>query len=235
MGQRLLAPESLDEPADFPQALPVAHRYPAAPGHPYVECPYGRETIWHHCLEAGHSRWLPIHRIAAWCGQDHRQGCRHAGPDAIRDYRTKLPEYTRYIGATTPAQGATGDLEYMWRTAPWTTSILPHKCYCPGQIGWGVREFSYLNRGNLLSGMQIKTGELRQAAEDEITHRYQNPWQPPPHILDLQGCNTRGRLAWNCNDYNNFYQANSKWAAMTRDNWSSTPYALPKLKVQYFL
>ncbi|XP_034628594.1 uncharacterized protein C4orf45 homolog isoform X1 [Trachemys scripta elegans] len=152
------------------------------------------------------------------------------GPDAIRDYRTKLPEYTRYIGATTPAQGATADLEYLWRTAPWTTSILPHKHSYPGQIGWGVTEFSYLNRGNLLSGMQIKTGEFRQAAEDEITHRYQNPWQPPPNILDLQGCNTRGRLAWNCTDYNNFYHADSKWAAMTRDSWSSRGSALPSLK-----
>ncbi|XP_044875417.1 uncharacterized protein C4orf45 homolog isoform X2 [Mauremys mutica] len=152
------------------------------------------------------------------------------GPDAIRDYRTKLPEYTRYIGATTPAQGATSDLEYLWRTAPWTTSILPHKHSYPGQIGWGVTEFSYLNRGNLLSGMQIKTGEFRQAAEDEITHRYQNPWQPPPNILDLQGSNARGRLAWNCTDYDNFYHADSKWAAMTRDSWSSKGSALPSLK-----
>ncbi|XP_043401850.1 uncharacterized protein C4orf45 homolog [Chelonia mydas] len=152
------------------------------------------------------------------------------GPDAIRDYRTKLPEYPRYIGATTPAQGATSDLEYLWRTAPWTTSILPHKRSYPGQIGWGVTECSYLNRGNLLTGMQIKTGEFRQAAEDEITHRYQNPWQPPPSILDLQGCNTRGRLAWNCTDYDNFYHAKSKWAAMTRDSWSSRGSALPRLK-----
>ncbi|XP_050802631.1 uncharacterized protein C4orf45 homolog isoform X2 [Gopherus flavomarginatus] len=153
------------------------------------------------------------------------------GPDAIRDYRTKLPEYIRYIGATTPAQGATSDLEYLWRTAPWTTSILPHKHSYPGQIGWGVTEFSYLNRGNLLSGMQIKTGEFRQAAEDEITHRYQNPWQPPPNILDLQGSNTRGRLAWNCTDYDNFYHTDGKWAAMTRDSWSSKGSALPSLKV----
>ncbi|CAM5149455.1 unnamed protein product, partial [Natator depressus] len=74
------------------------------------------------------------------------------------------------------------------------------------------------------------TGEFRQAAEDEITHRYQNPWQPPPSILDLQGCNTRGRLAWNCTDYDNFYHAKSKWAAMTRDSWSSRGSALPRLK-----
>ncbi|XP_043369182.1 uncharacterized protein C4orf45 homolog [Dermochelys coriacea] len=152
------------------------------------------------------------------------------GPDAIRDYRTKLPENPRYIGATTPAQGATSDLEYLWRTAPWTTSILPHKHSYPGQIGWGVTEFSYLNRGNLLSGMQIKTGEFRQAAEDEITHRYQNPWQPPPSILDLQGCNTRDRLAWNCTDYDNFYHAKRKWAAMPSNSWSLRGSALPRLK-----
>uniref|UniRef100_A0A8C4W319 Sperm microtubule inner protein 2 n=1 Tax=Gopherus evgoodei TaxID=1825980 RepID=A0A8C4W319_9SAUR len=148
--------------------------------------------------------------------------------------KMSLPEYIRYIGATTPAQGATSDLEYLWRTAPWTTSILPHKHSYPGQIGWGVTEFSYLNRGNLLSGMQIKTGEFRQAAEDEITHRYQNPWQPPPNILDLQGSNTRGRLAWNCTDYDNFYHTDGKWAAMTRDSWSSKGSALPSLKVQLF-
>ncbi|XP_075786256.1 protein SPMIP2 isoform X2 [Pelodiscus sinensis] len=153
------------------------------------------------------------------------------GPDAICDYRTKFPEYTRYIGATTPAQGATGDVEYLWRTAPWTTSILPHKRSYPGQIGWGVREFSYLNRGNMFSGNQIKTGEFRQAAEDEITHRYQNPWQPPPSILDIQGYNARGKIAWNCTDYDNFHHANSKWALMTRGNWSSRASSLPRLKI----
>uniref|UniRef100_A0A8C8RHM4 Chromosome 4 open reading frame 45 n=1 Tax=Pelusios castaneus TaxID=367368 RepID=A0A8C8RHM4_9SAUR len=143
--------------------------------------------------------------------------------------------YTRYVGATTPALGATSDLEYLWRTAPWKTSIVPHKHSYPGQIGWGVTEFSYLNRGNLLSGMQIRTGEFRQAAEDEITHRYQNPWQPPPKTLDLQGCNTRGRLAWNYTDYDNFYHRNSKWGASVRDTWPSKTSSIPKLKVQYFL
>ncbi|XP_078067966.1 uncharacterized protein LOC144493029 [Mustelus asterias] len=43
--------------------------------------------------------------------------------------------------------------------------------------------------------MQFKQGEFRQQAQDKLTHRYQNPWQPPSAVLDQK---TLGRafLAW---------------------------------------
>ncbi|XP_078402508.1 uncharacterized protein LOC144683383 [Cetorhinus maximus] len=43
--------------------------------------------------------------------------------------------------------------------------------------------------------MQFKQGEFRQQAEDKLTHRYQNPWQPPPTVLDQQRLR-RAFLAW---------------------------------------
>ncbi|GCC34064.1 hypothetical protein chiPu_0012537 [Chiloscyllium punctatum] len=38
-------------------------------------------------------------------------------------------------------------------------------------------------------------GEFRQQAQDKLTHRYQNPWQPPPAVLDRQSLG-RAFLAW---------------------------------------
>ncbi|XP_059577914.1 uncharacterized protein C4orf45 homolog isoform X2 [Alligator mississippiensis] len=97
------------------------------------------------------------------------------GPDALWDYRTKQPDYTRYIGATSPALEGTSDLDYLLRPSSHNPTVPAHRhCYA-GEIGWGVKEFSHLGKRNLLSGMQITNGLFRQAAEDKSTHRYQTP------------------------------------------------------------
>ncbi|KFV82478.1 Uncharacterized protein C4orf45, partial [Struthio camelus australis] len=123
------------------------------------------------------------------------------GPDGIGDYRTRKPEDTHYIGATSPAIEGTSDAYYLWRPAPRTSQASHRRPSLTGEIGWGVRELSQFSRQNLQSGMQIRKGPFRQAAEDKITHRYQNPWQPAPSVLEQQGHNARARLAWNLTSY----------------------------------
>ncbi|XP_059820931.1 uncharacterized protein LOC132391577 isoform X2 [Hypanus sabinus] len=41
----------------------------------------------------------------------------------------------------------------------------------------------------------ILLGEFRERAEDKVTHRYQNPWQPPPAVLNRLR-DGRAFLAW---------------------------------------
>eukprot|EP00079_Xenopus_tropicalis_P010174 XP_002934787.1 PREDICTED: uncharacterized protein C4orf45 homolog [Xenopus tropicalis] len=128
----------------------------------------------------------------------------YTGPDYIRDYRTKLPDFTSYIGEVMPPRESTGDVSYLCRAAPGTPSPLPKESYVGG-IGWGVSDFSYLNRRGFLNNNHIKHGQFRQACEENITHRYQNPWTPSPHILDEWGYGARSRLAWtedNCDSEN---------------------------------
>nr|XP_021150739.1 uncharacterized protein C4orf45 homolog isoform X2 [Columba livia] len=140
-----------------------------------------------------------------------------SGPDGIRDHRTRKPEHTHYIGATSPSIEGTSDVNYLWRPAPCLSHVSPRRSSYPGDIGWGAREFSHFTRRHLQSGAHIKRGEIRQAAEDGATHRYQSPCavsrvydrinylfryiyrarQPPPCILDQQGHNARAMLAWN--------------------------------------
>ncbi|KAM6206111.1 LOW QUALITY PROTEIN: protein SPMIP2 [Sarcoramphus papa] len=55
-----------------------------------------------------------------------------------------------------------------------------------------------------------------QAAEDKATHRYQSPWQPAPYILEQQGHNARGRLAWDSGSQEGCLHPRSKRAAMIR-------------------
>ncbi|PKU44737.1 protein c4orf45 like hypothetical protein [Limosa lapponica baueri] len=99
-----------------------------------------------------------------------------SGPDGIRDYRTRKPEHTHYIGATSPAIEGTSDVNYLWRLAPCLSHVSLRRPHYAGEIGWGVRELSHFTRKNLQSGAQIKRGLFRQAAEDRATHWYQNPW-----------------------------------------------------------
>ncbi|XP_064418055.1 protein SPMIP2 isoform X1 [Latimeria chalumnae] len=97
------------------------------------------------------------------------------GPDGIGDYRTNYVDFKQYIGEKKSSSEITGDLEYLYRAAPETLTPLPKFCYV-GEIGWGVVEYSMLNRLTLSSGFQIKSGEFRQRCEDTVTHKYQNPW-----------------------------------------------------------
>ncbi|XP_074003387.1 protein SPMIP2 [Numenius arquata] len=172
------------------------------------------------------------------------------GPDGVRDYRTRKPEHTHYIGATSPAIEGTSDVNYLWRPAPCLSYVSLHRPHYAGEIGWGVRELSHFTRKNLQSGAQIKRGPFRQAAEDRATHWYQNPClvqccscaynrinylsrytdrarQPAPFILDQRGHNTRARLAWDSGSYKGCVHPHSKWAAMAQ---ASPAPVLPKSK-----
>ncbi|XP_073512578.1 protein SPMIP2 [Phyllobates terribilis] len=137
----------------------------------------------------------------------------YTGPDYMRDYRTKRPDFTRYIGERMPSAESTGDVDYLCRAAPSTPAPLP-KDYYVGGIGWGVSDFSFLNRSQLCSNHQIKIGEFRRNCEDKITHRYQNPWQPLPRILDSQGSGSRSALAWTQDRDIDYCNPESEWAPM---------------------
>jgi len=78
------------------------------------------------------------------------------GPDGIRDHRTRRPEHTHYIGATSPAIEGSSDAGYLWRPASCFSSPLLRRCQYAREIGWGVRELSYFTWRNLQSGAQIK-------------------------------------------------------------------------------
>ncbi|XP_032870478.1 uncharacterized protein C4orf45 homolog [Amblyraja radiata] len=117
------------------------------------------------------------------------------GPNASSNYRTKHADYPYYIGESRYiSPESTGDLNYLYRPAP-CASFQKRRDSDVGEIGWGQCLGHYLNRTNLFSGMQIKRGEFRDRAEDKVTHRYQNPWQPPPPVLDRQPL-SRAFLAW---------------------------------------
>ncbi|XP_065490959.1 protein SPMIP2 [Caloenas nicobarica] len=139
-----------------------------------------------------------------------------SGPDGIRDHRTRKPEHTHYIGATSPPIEGTSDVNYLWRPASCPSHMSPRRSSYAGDIGWGVREFSRFTRRHLQSEAHIKRGELRQAAEDGATHRYQSPWQPPPYILDQQGHNARARLAWNLGRQAGWSHPHNKQAVMAQ-------------------
>ncbi|XP_066429676.1 protein SPMIP2 [Eleutherodactylus coqui] len=137
----------------------------------------------------------------------------YTGPDYMRDYRPKLPDYTRYIGEGMPSAESTSDVDYLCRAPPNTPAPLP-KDYYVGGIGWGVSEFSFLNRSQLCSNHQIKIGEFRRDCEDKITHRYQNPWHPLPCTLDSRGIGSRATLAWTQDSYIDYCYAKSKWVPL---------------------
>ncbi|XP_002737545.1 protein SPMIP2-like [Saccoglossus kowalevskii] len=99
------------------------------------------------------------------------------GPDGIDDYRVNVVRDGRHVGIGTMSREGSSELKYLYRAALRTPHPRP-KSSQVGEIGWGIP--SYTDRRLLRTGMQIKTGEFRQAAEDRHTHLYQNPWYPPP-------------------------------------------------------
>ncbi|XP_040188345.1 uncharacterized protein C4orf45 homolog [Rana temporaria] len=131
------------------------------------------------------------------CRPQYESGKRmlYTGPDYVRDYRPKLPDFTQYVGERMPSHESTSEVKYLCRAPPGTPAPLPKARYVGG-IGWGVSEFTCLNRSQLCSSYQIKEGEFRRACEDKVTHRFQNPWHPLPHILDTEGPGSRATLAW---------------------------------------
>ncbi|XP_070545047.1 protein SPMIP2-like [Ptychodera flava] len=99
------------------------------------------------------------------------------GPDGIGDYRVQVVTNDRYVGIGTMSQEGCSEAKYLYRAAPGTPHPRPRSTRV-GEIGWGIPW--YTDRQLLRTGMQIKTGEFRQASEDRHTHLYQNPWYPPP-------------------------------------------------------
>ncbi|XP_072477483.1 protein SPMIP2 [Notamacropus eugenii] len=153
------------------------------------------------------------------------------GPDGIKDNKVKYHANTKYIGENRPILGATSDLNYLWRPAPNRSFTAKRKHFYVGEIGWGIPELSFINHSRLQTNVNLKRGECCKAVEDAISHRYQNPWQPKPQILDLQGPNSRGSLAWNMAYHENVPERHSKWATAVRSlkNASMRFPSLPKL------
>ncbi|XP_018424894.1 PREDICTED: uncharacterized protein C4orf45 homolog [Nanorana parkeri] len=139
------------------------------------------------------------------CRPHYESGKRmlYTGPDYARDYRPKRPDCPRYIGEHMPSVESTSEVDYLWRAAPGAPAPLPKECYVGG-IGWGVPEFTFHNINQLGSSYQIKVGVFRRACEDRVTHKYQNPWHPPPHILDTEGPGSRATLAWTQERYDDY-------------------------------
>ncbi|XP_075400807.1 protein SPMIP2 [Tenrec ecaudatus] len=156
------------------------------------------------------------------------------GPDYIRDYQPKIHQHATYIGEARPVAEKTGNLSYLWRAAPHRSLPPKYKYNYVGEIGWGIPEYDCINKSNLESGFHIKQGEFSQAGDDKLSHRYQNPWQPKPYLLDMQGKYSRGSLAWHLGDYENTNKRNSKRAVLLRQSKASSaraamPPVLPQL------
>ncbi|XP_074085151.1 protein SPMIP2 [Macrotis lagotis] len=160
------------------------------------------------------------------------------GPDAVKDYKAKLPDNTRYIGEKRPVLEATSELDYLWRPAPNRSFTAREKHSYVGEIGWGIPQFNFINQSRLETGVHLKQGEFRKFMEDTITHRYQNPWQPRPKLLDLQGNCSRAGLAWHLGDYENINERHSRWATAVRSmkgnsmSFSSCP-KLPQVTTRH--
>ncbi|KAM5230118.1 protein SPMIP2 [Hipposideros larvatus] len=147
------------------------------------------------------------------------------GPDYKKDHLPKVHPHTSYIGEKRLTLEKTGDLRYLWRPASDRSLPAKYKHEYVGEIGWGIPEYNFINQTRLKSGFHIKCKEINQAAIDKLSHRYQNPWQPKPCIMDMLGKFSRGCIAWNMGDYEDIDQRNSKAAALLRQNKAALPRA----------
>ncbi|XP_063116976.1 protein SPMIP2 [Cavia porcellus] len=155
------------------------------------------------------------------------------GPDYKRDHLPKVQPDTSYIGEKWPELEKTGDLQYLWRPASDRSAPAKYKHEYVGEVGWGIPEYNFINRSRLASGFHIKYGEFSLDAIDKCSHRYQNPWQPNPSVLDQQDRYSRAFLAWHMGDYEDTHQRNSKRATLVKQSKSSPgkshPPRLPML------
>ncbi|XP_027782387.1 protein SPMIP2 [Marmota flaviventris] len=156
------------------------------------------------------------------------------GPHYVKDHLPKVHQHTSYIGEKRPVLEKTGDLKYLWRPASNRSWPAKYKHEYVGGVGWGIQDYNFINKSRRESGFHIKRGELTLEAINKVNHRYQNPWQPKPFILDKQGRHGRGFIAWNMSDYEDSNQRNSNRALMVRQSKSplprvSKPSRLPKL------
>uniref|UniRef100_A0A8C9QAI7 Chromosome 4 open reading frame 45 n=1 Tax=Spermophilus dauricus TaxID=99837 RepID=A0A8C9QAI7_SPEDA len=157
-----------------------------------------------------------------------------SGPHYVKDHLPKVHQHTSYIGEKRPVLEKTGDLQYLWRPASNRSWPAKYKHEYVGGVGWGIQDYNFINKSRRESGFHIKHGELTLEAINKVNHRYQNPWQPKPFILDKQGRHGRGFIAWNMSDYEDSNQRNSNRALMVRQGQSplprvSKPSRLPKL------
>ncbi|XP_027453547.1 uncharacterized protein C4orf45 homolog isoform X1 [Zalophus californianus] len=172
-----------------------------------------------------------------WENFSHIESTILTGPDYIKDHLTKVHQHTSYIGEKRPALEKSGDLRYLWRPASNRSLPAKYKHEYVGEVGWGIPEYDFINQTRLQTGFQIKCGELSQATIDKISHRYQNPWQPKPDIMDIQGKYNRGFIAWHMGNYENTNERNSKGAVLVRQSTTVLPRAsrspkLPKLPIK---
>ncbi|EHB01889.1 hypothetical protein GW7_15678, partial [Heterocephalus glaber] len=143
------------------------------------------------------------------------------GPDYKKDHLPRVEQHTSYIGDKRPSSEKTGDLRYLWRAASDRNWPARYKHGYVGEIGWRIPEDNFINKSRLESGFHIKHGELRLDAIDKLTHRYQNPWQLNPSVLDQQDRYSRAFLAWHMGDYEDTHQRDSERVALLRQSKSS--------------
>ncbi|XP_012373352.1 uncharacterized protein C4orf45 homolog [Octodon degus] len=157
------------------------------------------------------------------CAKAFMSGC----PDYKRDHLPKVQQHTSYIGEKSPESEKTGDLLYLWRPASDRSVPAKYKHEYVGEVGWGIPKYNFINKSRRASGFHIKYGELSLDAIDKLTHRFQNPWQPKPSILDQQGRYSRAFLAWHVGDHEDTHQRDSEGAALVRQSKSSPRKAQP--------
>ncbi|KAM9086576.1 protein SPMIP2 [Megaptera novaeangliae] len=156
------------------------------------------------------------------------------GPDYVKDHLPEVAQHTSYIGEKRPALEKTGDLRYLRRPASKRSLPAKYKPEYVGEIGWGIPAYDFINKRRLQTGFHVKYEEFSQAAVEKLSHRYQNPWQPNPSIMDAEGSFSRGFIAWHMGDYEDTNQRNSKRAILLRQSQAalprvSRPPKLPKL------
>ncbi|XP_008144963.3 uncharacterized protein C4orf45 homolog [Eptesicus fuscus] len=147
------------------------------------------------------------------------------GPDYKKDYLPRLQQHTSYVGELRPALEKSGDLGYLWRPASCGSLPAKYKHMYVGEVGWGIPEHDFINKTRRESGFHIKHKEQRRAASEAISHRYQNPWQPKPSIMDVLGKFSRGQFAWNMGDFENTDRRDSRGATLVRQAKAALPGA----------
>ncbi|KAM6220998.1 protein SPMIP2 [Rhynchocyon petersi] len=154
-------------------------------------------------------------------------------PDYVKDHLPKLHLDSSYIGEKQPIAEKTGNLEYLWRPDPHRSLPAKYKHNYVGEIGWGIPECDFISKSHPESDFHIKYGELSHACMDYLTHRYQNPWQPKPPILDMQGKYSRGFLAWHMGYYEDTTERHHKWSTLVRESKAPPTSKLPKLPPKF--
>ncbi|XP_003384451.1 PREDICTED: uncharacterized protein C4orf45 homolog [Amphimedon queenslandica] len=98
------------------------------------------------------------------------------GPDGIGDYKVNVQDHF-YVGHGAMSSEATSNTTYLCRAST-DTPHPPPKSLRVGEVGWGVpgnADYSLLKTGN-----QIILKEFRGRTEERYTHRFQEPYYPPP-------------------------------------------------------